>query len=209
MLGAPVSAHMVVLPAASRAGGVERYTLVVPTEGHSATVRIELRIPMGVEVATLEAKPGWQGANEPFPIGAATLRWSGGRISPGEMVSFDFLVLNPPAAPTLTWNATQWYEDGSSDVWGDGAPPDHHASTTTLTAAGSGGTAGEPAAQPHVHEAEHETPHEAQGDSHPEHAEPTPEARAAAAFWMALAAVALALAALIVAIGARRRGEPD
>jgi uncharacterized protein YcnI len=203
VLGAPVSAHMVVLPAASQAGGVERYTLIVPTEGRSATVRIELRVPMGVEIGSLEAKPGWQGANEPFPIGAATLRWSGGRIPPGEMMSFDFLAENPPVAHTLTWSATQWYEDGSSDAWGQGAPPDHHASTTTLTAAGAAGTAGEPAAHAHVHEAEPETQHERHLQ---DGAQPPPDARSPATFWMALTALALALTALGVA--ARRRREP-
>jgi hypothetical protein len=56
------------------------------------------------------------------------------------MMSFDFLAVNPPAARVLTWNATQWYEDGTNDRWGDGAPPDHHGSTTTLVA-GEGGAA--------------------------------------------------------------------
>src|SRR6266478_1343820 len=68
---ASVSAHVMVLPTASTAGGVERYTVIVPTEGKSATVRLEVRLPMGVEVAAIESKPGWQGANRPFPVGAA------------------------------------------------------------------------------------------------------------------------------------------
>ena len=135
---ASVSAHVMVLPTASRAGGVERYTVIVPTEGKSATVRLEVRLPMGVEVVAIESKPGWQGANRPFPIGAATIGWTGGRIPPGEMMSFDFLALNPTAPRALTWNATQWYEDGTSDRWGEGAPADHHASTTSLAPAQPG-----------------------------------------------------------------------
>ena len=135
VLAAPVSAHVMVLPATSAAGGVERYSVVVPTEGESATVRVELRVPLGVDVVAIESKSGWQGANRPFPIGAATLEWKGGRIPPGEMMSFDFLALNPKAAHALTWNATQWYEDGTSDRWGEGASADHHASTTTLAPA--------------------------------------------------------------------------
>jgi uncharacterized protein YcnI len=132
------SAHMMVLPATSTNGAVERYTVLVPTEGKSPTVRVELRIPMGVEVVAIESKPGWQGSNRPFPVGAATVGWAGGRIPPGEMVSFDFLALNPKAPRALTWNATQWYEDGSSDRWGEGASSDHHASTTTLAPAKGG-----------------------------------------------------------------------
>ncbi len=132
---APAAAHVMVLPAASTAGGVERYTVVVPTEGKSPTVRVELRLPMGVDVVAIESKPGWQGSNHPFPIGAATIGWTGGRIPPGEMVSFDFLALNPKAPRALTWNATQWYEDGTSDRWGEGASSDHEASTTMLAPA--------------------------------------------------------------------------
>src|SRR5689334_9160696 len=55
---AHAAAHMVVLPEQSASGGMQRYTVVVPTEGRSATVRISLRIPMGMEVAAVEAKPG-------------------------------------------------------------------------------------------------------------------------------------------------------
>ena len=135
---ASAAAHVMVLPAASTAGGVERYTVVVPTEGRSSTVRVEVRLPMGIEVVAIESKPGWQGSNHPFPIGAATIGWTGGRIPAGEMVSFDFLAVNPKAPRTLTWNATQWYEDGTSDRWGEGASPDHHASTTTLAPAKAG-----------------------------------------------------------------------
>ncbi len=140
---ASAAAHVMVLPATSTAGAVERYSVVVPTEGKSPTVRVELRLPMGVEVVAVESKPGWQGSNRPFPIGAATLGWTGGRIPPGEMVSFDFLALNPNTPRALTWNATQWYEDGTSDRWGEGASSDHHASMTTVAPAKAGAPANE------------------------------------------------------------------
>ncbi len=197
---APAAAHMVVLPETSTAGAAQRYTLIVPTEGEAATVRVELRLPMGVDVAAVESKPGWQAVNQAFPIGAATLRWSGGRIPPGEMVSFDFLAVNPPAARVLTWNATQWYEDGSSDRWGDGAPDDHHASTTTLRASEGGAPA-------HEH-----------GDHHGPGADAGPAAPAAPAapahdadhreaaplsplpLWIALASLTLSALALVVAL---------
>jgi uncharacterized protein YcnI len=178
VLGARASAHVMVLPTTSTVAGVERYTLIVPTEGSSATVRVELRVPLGVEIAALEAKPGWEGSNQPFPIGAATVTWSGGRIPPDTMVSFDFLVLNPPSAHVLTWNATQWYEDGTSDRWGEGAPSDHEASTTTLI----------------VHDAAPAVP-------------PSPDAGPSAALRIALLALAISVTALVIAIGGRRRRE--
>lgn len=197
VLGARASAHVMVLPAKSAAGGVERYTLMVPTEGSSATVRVELHVPMGVDIAALEAKPGWDASNEPFPIGAATVRWSGGRIPPDAMMSFDFLAQNPPAAHVLTWSATQWYEDGTSDRWGEGAPPDHQASTTVLVAAGGGGAVaaqGGSAGHADVHGAERVIP-------------PSPDGGSSPALWIALVSLALSVTALFIAVGGGRRRE--
>src|SRR5438045_1215872 len=61
------TAHVMVVPTTSTAGAVERYTVIVPTEGKSPTVRVEVRLPMGIEVVAIESKPGWQGTNRPFP----------------------------------------------------------------------------------------------------------------------------------------------
>ena len=199
-----VAAHMVVLPETSVAGGTERYTLLVPTEGRSPTVRVELRLPMGVDVAAVESKPGWQASNEAFPLGAATVRWSGGRIPPGEMLSFEFLAVNPPAARVLTWNATQWYEDGSNDRWGDSAPADHQASTTTLRAAGAGESSAGRAAHDAApgaagHDAAEQVPQVAPAAA-PAHGEASP-----APLWIALASLVLSATALAVALASRRR----
>jgi uncharacterized protein YcnI len=127
---AVAGAHIVVVPDQSEAGSWERYTVLVPTEKESATVRVQVRLPNGINVIAVEAKPGWEGHYDPFPIGAARVEWKGGRIPPEQFVSFEFLAWNPPAARVLTWEATQWYEDGTSDKWGAGDP--EHASTTTL-----------------------------------------------------------------------------
>jgi uncharacterized protein YcnI len=101
---------------------------LVPTEKDSPTVRVELRLPPGLEIVAVEAEPGWEGRHEPFPLGAARIEWRGGRIPRGQFVSFEFLAWNPPAARPLSWLATQWYEDGTSDRWGEPG----HASTTRL-----------------------------------------------------------------------------
>jgi uncharacterized protein YcnI len=132
-------AHVVVTPDRSTAGGWERYSVLVPTEKSSPTVRVELRLPTGMEVVAVEAKPGWEGRYEPFPIGAARVEWKGGRIPENEFVAFDFLAWNPPAPRAIEWQATQWYEDGSSDHWGGGGDAEHHGSTTTLEAGSAHG----------------------------------------------------------------------
>lgn len=130
VLPVAVGAHVIVVPEQSEAGGWERYTILVPTEKASPTVRVELQLPTGVDVIAVESKPGWTGTYEPFPIGSARVAWKGGRIPSGEFLSFEFLAWNPPAARVLKWVATQWYEDGTSERWGAGDPT--HASSTTL-----------------------------------------------------------------------------
>jgi uncharacterized protein YcnI len=129
VLALPVvaSAHVIVVPEQSEAGGWERYTMLVPTEKSSPTVRVELRLPTGIDVIAVESKSGWEARYEPFPIGAARVEWKGGRIPEGEFVSFEFLAWNPPAPRVLEWQATQWYEDGTNERWAD-----HDASRTTL-----------------------------------------------------------------------------
>jgi len=137
---AAAPAHVIVTPDQSTAGSWERYTVLVPTEKSSATVRVEVRLPNGLQVIAVEAKPGWQGSYEPFPIGAARVEWKGGRIPEGEFVAFDFLAWNPQAPRPIEWQATQWYEDGSSDRWGGSGDAEHHGSSTTLTpGSGRGG----------------------------------------------------------------------
>jgi uncharacterized protein YcnI len=131
VLPVPVRAHVIVEPDQSEAGGWERYTILVPTEKESPTVRVELKLPTGMEVFAVESKPGWEGRYEPFPIGASRVEWKGGRIPNGEFVSFAFLAWNPPAARVVKWEAVQWYEDGTSERWG-GTGDDHHDSITTL-----------------------------------------------------------------------------
>jgi uncharacterized protein YcnI len=126
------AAHVIVTPESSEAGGWERYSVLVPTEKRSATVRVELRLPNGVDVVAVEAKPGWEGRYEPFPLGAARIEWKGGRIPEGQFVAFDFLAWNPTLPRPLQWEATQWYEDGTSDRWGGRGDDAHHGSVTTL-----------------------------------------------------------------------------
>ena len=135
LLPGSAEAHVVVEPAQSEAGNWQRYTVLVPTEKSAATVRVAVKLPPGLEVVALESKPGWEGKYEPFPVGAACVQWQGGRIPAGQFLAFEFIAWNPPAPRTITWEATQWYEDGTSDRWG-GAGDAQYGSTTTLRPAG-------------------------------------------------------------------------
>ena len=111
------------------------------------------------------------------------------------MMSFDFLALNPSAARALTWNATQWYEDGTSDRWGEGGPEGPEPSTTTLVASEDGRA---DAAEPRPGYDHHHPADPPAGSGEHEHATP-------ASLWLSLAALVVSLIALAVAISMRRR----
>jgi uncharacterized protein YcnI len=53
-----VDAHVRVRPMESKPGATETYKITVPTEGKVATVKVELIVPMGVELLSVDnAKP--------------------------------------------------------------------------------------------------------------------------------------------------------
>jgi uncharacterized protein YcnI len=53
-----VNAHVRVRPMESKPGATETYKITVPTEGKVATVKVELIVPMGVELLSVDnAKP--------------------------------------------------------------------------------------------------------------------------------------------------------
>lgn len=204
-LAPPAAAHMIVLPATSEAGGWERYSLLVPTEKEdTATVRIELKLPNGMEVVAIEAKPGWEGSYNPFPLGAATVRWAGGRIPPGQMISFEFMAWNPPAPRTVSWDATQWYEDGSSDRWRDVADDAERPASMTVLQPSAAGAAGANTRR-YAHAEHRHAPAAAPIEG--EHADARGSAAPSFATLLVLVSLALSVTALVVALTARRRAK--
>lgn len=110
-------AHVIVLPRESASANQE-YTMRVPTERNTATVRIEAEFPAAVDISSFEQKPGWN--IEPKKdssgkiIGAS---WSGSSIAPREVMEFRFLARNPSEETKLVWRVVQIYEDGSRSEW--------------------------------------------------------------------------------------------
>ena len=112
------SGHVRISPGESSTGASETYTMRVPTERDSATVRIEAEFPVGVTVSDFEAKAGW--TIEPTTdaegqvVGAV---WSGGSIPRGQAEEFTFQATNPSEETTLIWKVIQIHADGSSAEW--------------------------------------------------------------------------------------------
>src|SRR5688572_13343425 len=88
--------HVTVRPMESTAGASEKYTMRVPTEKNSPTVRIEIQFPDAVTVSSIEPKAGWkieEKKNGSGKIVSAIL--SGGSIPPRETAEFYFTARNP------------------------------------------------------------------------------------------------------------------
>ena len=112
-------AHVTISPTESSTGISETYTMRVPTERESATVRIEAKFPMGMTVSDFESKTGWTVEPETNAEGhVVSVVWSGGSIPPGQAEQFSFTARNPGAATTLMWEVVQIHADGSTAEWG-------------------------------------------------------------------------------------------
>ena len=117
-------AHVTISPTESSTGASETYTMRVPTERDSATVRIEAEFPTGMTVSDFESKAGWTIEPTTDAEGhVVSAVWSGGSIPPGQAEQFSFTAQNPGAATTLTWQVVQTHADGSTAEWvGERAP---------------------------------------------------------------------------------------
>jgi uncharacterized protein YcnI len=111
-------AHVTISPRESPAGATETYSMRVPTERDSATIRIEAEFPMGLTVSGFEPKDGWTVEPTTNADGhVVNVVWSGGSILQEQAEAFTFTVQNPGAATTLVWRVIQTHADGSTAEW--------------------------------------------------------------------------------------------
>jgi Domain of unkown function (DUF1775) len=113
-------AHVVVEPSESPAGQTQLYTLAVPSESTSDTVRIEAQFPRSVVVLQLAAPPGWQVTPEADGAGHILgAIWDGGRTPPGQLVELGVLAQNAEQSSdvSLSWAVIQTYADGREAQW--------------------------------------------------------------------------------------------
>ena len=111
-------AHVRVSPRESAAGATQKYTMSVPTEKQSPTVRIEVSFPASVIVTSLAVTQGWtveERKNDGGKIIGAV--WSGGSIPFAEAADFSFEAKNPADASRLEWKVIQIYQDGTRSEW--------------------------------------------------------------------------------------------
>ena len=137
LIASAAQAHVSVRPRESKPGATEKYIVRVPTEGKVATTSVEVDIPQGVMVDSVE------------PVDGATteMKREGGRIvsitwtvaiEPGANRELTFTAKNPSEGTDITWKAHQRYADGTSTEWVGAAGTRQPAPVTKLTAATGG-----------------------------------------------------------------------
>jgi len=111
ILATAVQAHTSIWPRQSQLGATEKYTIRIPTEGQVATVGVEVDVPEGVIVETMQVPNGYQyevrRAND--RIAGITYRMN---IKPGEFIEIGLVARNPREGAELVWGLRQRFADG-------------------------------------------------------------------------------------------------
>ena len=126
----PAAAHVRVTPAASKPGVTENYSMAVPTEGKVTTVKVDLTLPKGMTLVSVDD------ANKPsdvkhMPDGSTVITWQTS-IEPSYAKIFKFTAKNPDGVSEVAWPAHQYYADGSEADWVDVPGSRRPASITKL-----------------------------------------------------------------------------
>jgi uncharacterized protein YcnI len=135
------SAHVTVQPNQTTQGAYEVFTVRVPTEKDTPTVKVEVKIPAEVAVSRFEPKPGWTYALTKDASGKITsVVWTAtdAGLTSTEFGDFKMQGKVDDSAQQLTWKAYQTYKDGSVVEWTGAPDAKTPASITTVNAKPAG-----------------------------------------------------------------------
>lgn len=138
LVAVAAEAHVSVRPRESKAGATEKYTVRVPTEGKVATTSVEVEIPQGVTVSSVEPADGVRFDMKRDGGRVVSIVWTV-TIDPGQNRELVFIAKNPTDATEIVWKAHQRYGDGTSSEWVGAAGTRQPAPVTKLTAPTAGG----------------------------------------------------------------------
>jgi uncharacterized protein YcnI len=118
---AAAQAHIQVTPAAVAPNDPVKFTVLVPGERDSDTVKVELQMPSGLLPFSYEDTPGWKRSLVKAANGSVErVVWTGS--TPGDgFTEFSFLAGTPENPGELAFKALQTYADGTVVRW-IGAP---------------------------------------------------------------------------------------
>ena len=125
-------AHVSVRPRESKPGATEHYIVRVPTEGKVATISVELDVPAGVVVDSVEPMDGVRAEMKREGGRIVSITWTV-TIDPGANRELTFTAKNPSEGAEIAWKAHQRYADGTSSEWVGAAGTRQPAPVTKLT----------------------------------------------------------------------------
>lgn len=140
-----VEAHVTLTPNASEPGSYDEYSVRVPVERAVPTTKLELEVPDGVSLSTVEPVPGFKHTFETDKQGnIKKITWeaTGKGIGEHEHVDFPIVVANPEKEGKFMWKAVQTYKDGKKVSWTDEKADSEHPAPVTEVKKGSGTTGG-------------------------------------------------------------------
>lgn len=138
LVATAAQAHVSVRPRESKLGATEKYIVRVPTEGKVATTSVEVDIPAGVVVESVEPADGVKSEMKREGGRVVSITWTV-TIDPGANREFTFTAKNPAEGAEIAWKAHQRYSDGTSSEWVGAAGTRQPAPVTKLTAATAAG----------------------------------------------------------------------
>jgi uncharacterized protein YcnI len=133
---APAAAHVTLDPNEAVVGW-QQYGINIPNEKDMPTVELRLIVPDGVDVMGILPIAGWTHTEKTVPAEKTAsmddespteriteITWSGGKINPGEFMTFRISTRYEGNPAELTWKAYQKYSDGTIVAWdGTGDEP--------------------------------------------------------------------------------------
>lgn len=138
LVATAAQAHVSIRPRESKAGATEKYTVRVPTEGKVATTSVEVEIPAGVIVDSVDLAEGIKSEMKRDAGRVVSITWTV-TIDPGQNRELVFTAKNPSEGTEIVWKAYQRYADGTSSEWVGAAGTRQPSPVTKLTAPTAGG----------------------------------------------------------------------
>jgi uncharacterized protein YcnI len=123
LVAAPAAlGHVTVLPERPKLNSQQEFVVRVPNERDVPTVGLQVLFSTDLRVGQFAPKPGWQRKVLLTDSKRARgVRWTGGRIAPGEYADFRLLA-TPRTAGQAVFRVYQTYSDGKTKPWA--GPPE-------------------------------------------------------------------------------------
>ncbi|WP_232695923.1 YcnI family copper-binding membrane protein [Brevibacillus daliensis] len=137
-----ISAHVVVYPQEVTQGSYEKFSIRVPSESESPTIKVEVKFPEEVSISRFEPKAGW--SYEPTKDASGKIvgvvwKATGEGLLANEFTEFNMSGKVGENATNISWKSYQTYKDGKVVEWTGAADSNTPASLTKVTAKVAGG----------------------------------------------------------------------